>query len=102
MFSQLNDEIDTKCDGGKILVERTAITDQMDAIKASGKNGVFPFYCPSTNADFPTIGYCMCIGIIYNPGVSVIIGINSQTGEIWTNGNISQNAGAWRGWKKLS
>ena len=74
----------------------------MDALKAAGKSGLFPFYISSANPDFSTTGYCMAIGSIQNNGVSTITAVNSQTGVIWTNGNVSQNAGAWTGWKKIS
>lgn len=74
----------------------------MDSIKAQGKNGAYVMYCSSANPDFATIGYCTAIGLLLNGGVSVITAVNSQTGDIWTNGNTSQDTGAWRGWKKVS
>ena len=73
----------------------------MDNIKAQGKNGAYIMYCSSVNPDFATIGYCTAIGLTINTAVSVIAAINSQTGDIWTNGNTSQNTGDWIGWKKV-
>lgn len=90
-----------KCQGGSTTATRDSIASQMDALKAAGKSGVFPFYISSGNADFPTTGYCMAIGAIHNGGVSTITAVNSQTGDIWTNANTSQVAGNWRGWKKI-
>lgn len=74
----------------------------MDNLRAAHKSGVYPMYCSNANPDFSTIGYCMALGVILDNGVSTITAINSQTGDIWTNGNVTQNAGAWTGWKNNS
>lgn len=99
--SEVDTALSGKCEGGSTTAIATSITAQMDALKASGKSGVFPFYISSGNADFSTTGYCMAIGAIRNGGVSTITAVNSQTGDIWTNANTSQVAGDWRGWKKI-
>lgn len=98
-----NDKIATKVEG---LVfarsDNTSLTAKMDGIKAQNKNGAYVMYCSSANPDFATIGYCTAIGLTVFGAVSVIVAVNSQTGDVWTNGNTSQDAGAWRGWKKVS
>ena len=99
--SEVDTALSGKCEGGSTTAIATSITAQMDALKASGKSGVFPFYISSGNADFSTTGYCMAIGAIRNGGVSTITAVNSQTGDIWTNANTSQVAGDWRGWRKI-
>ena len=91
-----------KCEGGITNYRGVSIPDQMDALKAAGRSGLFPFYISSANPDFSTTGYCMAIGAILNGGVSTITAVNSQTGDVWTNGNLSQNAGAWTGYKNNS
>ena len=100
--STARDQIETKIEG---LVypreDHTSLTARMDNIKAQGKNGAYIMYCSSVNPDFATIGYCTAIGLTINTAVSVIVAVNSQTGDIWTNGNTSQDAGAWTGWKKV-
>lgn len=93
---------DKCCEGGRHTAVKPSLTSQMDNAKASGKSGVFPMYCSSVNDDFPTIGYCEALGFLGNGNVSNIIAVNSQTGDIWTNGNTSQTAGAWIGWKNNS
>lgn len=102
--SYVNNALNIRCEGGTTTARSEALTVQMDQMRASGKSGVFPMYCSSGNADYPTIGYCSAIGLVTKGtgGVSCIIAVNSMTGEIWTNGNTSQNAGAWRGWRKIN
>ena len=82
--------------------DNTSLTARMDSITAQRKSGAFLMYCSSANPDFSTIGYCEAIGFTVFGAVSVIIAVNSQTGEIWTNGNTSQDAGAWRGWRRIN
>jgi len=82
--------------------DHTSLTAKMDSITAQGKSGVYIMYCASTNPDFSTIGYCVAIGFTIFTAVSAIVAVNTQTGEIWTNGNTSQNAGDWRGWRKIN
>lgn len=81
--------------------DNTSLTARMDNITAQRKSGAYIMYCSSANPDFATIGYCTAIGLTVFGAVSVIVAVNSQTGDIWTNGNTSQSAGAWRGWKKI-
>lgn len=94
-------QIATKVEGSVFSrTDNTSLTEKMDNIKAQKKSGAYVMYCSSNNPDFSTIGYCMAIGLTINGAVSVIVAVNSQTGDVWTNGNTSQNAGDWRGWKK--
>lgn len=96
------DQIKTKIEGAvSSRNDNTSLTARMDSITAQGKNGAYIMYCSSVNPDFSTIGYCTAIGLTINTAVSVIVAVNSQTGDIWTNGNTSQAAGAWTGWKKV-
>ena len=82
--------------------DHTSLTARMDSITAQRKSGVYIMYCSSVNPDFSTIGYCVAIGFTIYGSVSAIVAVNTQTGEIWTNGNTSQNAGDWRGWRKIN
>jgi hypothetical protein len=96
-------QIATKVEG--LVYSRTddtSLTAKMNSITAQRKSGAYIMYCSSANPDFATIGYCTAIGLTIYGAVSVIVAVNSQTGDIWTNGNTSQGAGGWTGWKKIS
>jgi len=95
--------IATKVEGSVFSrFDDTSLTAKMDNIKAQNKSGAYVMYCSSANPDFSTIGYCIAIGFTIYGAVSAIVAVNTQTGEIWTNGNTSQNAGDWRGWRKIN
>lgn len=103
ILKNVAERIATKVEGSVFpRTDDTSLTAKMDNIKAQNKSGAYVMYCSSNNPDFSTIGYCTAIGLTINGAVSVIAAVNSQTGEVWTNGNTSKNAGAWRGWKKVS
>jgi hypothetical protein len=103
ILKDIADQIATKVEGFVFPKEdHTSLTEKMDNIKVQRKNGAFIMYCSSVNPDFPTIGYCIAIGLTIFDTVSAIVAVNTQTGEIWTNGNTSQRAGDWRGWRKIN
>ena len=103
ILKNVAERVATKIEGYVFPRENhTSLTEKMDNIKAQHKSGVYIMYCSSVNPDFSTIGYCMAIGITIWGAVSAIVAVNTQTGEIWTNGNTSQNAGDWRGWRKIN
>lgn len=91
------------CAGDAPSRSGTSLAIQMDSILASGKVGVFPMYCSSGNVDYPTIGYCMALGITSRASdVSAIVAFNTQTNDIWLNCNTANTPSGWTGWKKIS